>query len=349
MAEPLSPHVEQPGPTDIDDPLVRSEVRRAAVWIGMVLLAAGVVLLAQPLLLIFGGLIFAVILDGGTRLLGRWLPIRRGFRLALVCLLAFGFLAWVFYYAGTTFVAQASALRATVTEQALRVYAWAHGIGLVSDTSPNAIVQQALGSVGRLTSFVGSALGIVTSALLILVIGIFIALEPQLYHRGVAWMLPLRTRDSFYATVETVGATLRRLLFGRFVGMVVEGIFTWLALWLGGVPMAALLGLLTGVLAFIPNIGAIVSGVLMVAVGFSAGTNQGLWAIGTYFAVQNIDGYLILPYIARRTVDLAPAVVLAAQLLLGALFGFLGLLLADSIVATIKVSLEMWSGASEAD
>ena len=76
MAEPLSPHVEQPGPTDIDDPLVRSEVRRAAVWIGMVLLAAGVVLLAQPLLLIFGGLIFAVILDGGTRLLGRWLPIR---------------------------------------------------------------------------------------------------------------------------------------------------------------------------------------------------------------------------------------------------------------------------------
>jgi predicted PurR-regulated permease PerM len=122
--------------------------------------------------------------------------------------------------------------------------------------------------------------------------------------------------------------------------MVVEGLFTFAMLWAGGVPMAALLGLLTGILAFIPNLGAIVSGILMVAVGFSAGTDQGIWAIITYFAVQNIDGYLILPYIARKTVDIAPAIVLAAQLIFGALFGFLGLLLADPIMATLKVTLE---------
>jgi predicted PurR-regulated permease PerM len=157
----------------------------------------------------------------------------------------------------------------------------------------------------------------------------------------------MRSRHTFYGIMDAVGATLRRLLFGRIVGMVVEGLFTWAMLWFGGVPMAALLGLLTGVLAFIPNIGAIVSGVLMVAVGFSAGSSQGVWAIITYFAVQNIDGYLILPYIARRTVDLAPAVVLAAQFLLGALFGFLGLLLADTIVAAIKVTLQKWTEARD--
>ena len=110
--------------------------------------------------------------------------------------------------------------------------------------------------------------------------------------------------------------------------------------------MAALLGLLTGLLAFIPNIGAIVSGMLMVAVGFSAGTDAGLWAIFVYFFVQNVDGYLVVPYIARRTVDLAPALVLAAQLIFGALFGFIGLLLADPIVATIKVALEKISETS---
>jgi predicted PurR-regulated permease PerM len=128
---------------------------------------------------------------------------------------------------------------------------------------------------------------------------------------------------------------------------VFEGIFTWLMLayvcqifGIAPVPMAALLGLITGVLAFVPNIGAIVSGLLMVSVGFSAGNEQGIWAIIVYFAVQNIDGYVVLPYIARRTVDLAPAVVLAAQLIFGALFGFLGLLLADSILATIKVALQ---------
>ena len=69
---------------------------------------------------------------------------------------------------------------------------------------------------------------------------------------------------------------------------------------------------ITGLLAFLPNIGAIISGVLMVAVGFSAGPNEGLCAIFVYFFVQNVDGYLVIPYIARRTVDLAPAMVLAA-------------------------------------
>jgi predicted PurR-regulated permease PerM len=198
---------------------------------------------------------------------------------------------------------------------------------------------QLLGSVGRLTSAVGSAIGAFTSMILILVIGIFIAMEPRIYDRGIAWMLPLRHRATFYEISNNVGWTLRRLLAGRLAGMLFEGVFTWIMLSIGGVPMAALLGLITGLGAFIPNIGAIVSGVLMVAVGFSAGTDQGLWAIFVYFFVQNVDGYLVIPYIARRTVDLAPAVVLAAQLLLGALFGILGVLLADPILAALKVSL----------
>ncbi|GAA3999798.1 AI-2E family transporter [Sphingomonas humi] len=333
-------HVEQPGPAEFYDPAVRRELQRAWIWIGSLLLVAAVILLSQPLLLIVGGLVFAVLLDGGTRLLGRYLPLPRGLRLAIITLIGFGFLGWVLYYAGTTFAAQFEALRLTVEAQAMRLYAWAADHGMVAEGSSDTAVQQLLGSLGRVTSFVGSAIGALTSAFLILIIGIFFAVEPKVYDRGVAWMLPLRHRADYYDILATVGFTLRRLLFGRLVGMVVEGIFTFAVLWVGGVPMAALLGLLTGILAFIPNIGAIVSGILMVAVGFSAGTDQGLWAIFTYFAVQNIDGYLILPYIARKTVDLAPAIVLAAQLVFGALFGFLGLLLADPIMATIKVTLE---------
>lgn len=333
-------HVERPGPAEFRDPLVRNELKRAWVWIGSVLFVLALIFLAQPLLLIVGGLVFAVLLDGGTRLLGRWLPIRRGFRLLIVTLAGFGFLAWVLYYAGTTFAAQFEALRLTVEAQVMRLYAWAADHGMVAGGSTDTVTGQLLGSVGRLTSAVGTALGALTSAFLILVIGIFFAVEPKVYDRGLAWMLPLRHRAEYYEILSAVGFTLRRLLFGRLVGMVVEGLFTFAMLWAGGVPMAALLGLLTGLLAFIPNIGAIISGLLMVAVGFSAGTDQGIWAIVTYFAVQNIDGYLILPYIARKTVDLAPAMVLAAQLIFGALFGFLGLLLADPIMATLKVALE---------
>ncbi len=125
----------------------------------------------------------------------------------------------------------------------------------------------------------------------------------------------------------------------RLIAMVFEGVFTWFMLTIGGVPMAGLLGLLTGVLAFIPNIGAITSGVLMIAVGFSAGYGHGIWCIIVYFLVHNIDAYLVVPYVARRTVDLAPAVLLAMQLLMAALFGILGVLFADPILATLKVVL----------
>ena len=341
MARPptTEPHVERPGPAEFRDPLVRREMQRAAVWFGMALLIVGVIVLAQPLLLIVGGMIFAVFLDGGARLLGRFLPVPRGLRLLLVLLIGFGFLGWVFWFAGTTIAAQAEALRAVVTLQLNRAMDFAASLGLIPKGPPTNIGSQLLGSVGRLTSAVGSAIGAVTSVILMIVIGIFLAIEPRIYDRGIAWMLPIRHRERFYRIAKHVGFTLRRLLFGRLIGMIFEGMLTGILLYIVGVPMAGLLGLITGLLAFIPNIGAIVSGVLMVAVGFSAGPHEGVAAIIIYFAVQNLDGYVVIPYIARRTVDLAPAIVLAMQLLMGALFGILGVLFADPILAVLKVTL----------
>jgi len=340
------PHIERPGPAEFRDPLVRREMARAAVWFGMALAIAAVIVLAQPLLLIVGGAIFAVFLDGGVRMLGRVLPIPRGWRLLLTVLLGFGFIGWVFWFAGTTIGAQFEALRMVLTAQFNRLLEFVASLGLLPKGPPANLGSELLGSVGRLTSAVGSAIGAATSVIAMIVIGIFLAAEPRIYDRGIAWMLPVRHRAGFYRIAAHVGFTLRRLLFGRLVGMLFEGVFTWFMLayvsqiiGLGPIPMAALLGLVTGVLAFIPNIGAITSGVLMVAVGFSAGPHQGVYAIFVYFFVQNIDGYLVVPYIARRTVDLAPAIVLAMQLLMGALFGILGVLFADPILATLKVML----------
>ena len=332
------PHLERPGPAEFKDPLVRREMQKAAVWFGMALAIFGVITLGQPLLLIVGGAIFAVLLDGGIRLLGRYLPIPRGWRMLIVLLLGFGFLGWVFWFAGTTIAAQFEALRAVVSAQFGRVLKFASSLGLM-DAEPTNLRSELLGGAGRLTSAVGSVIGGVASVIAMVVIGIFLASEPRLYDRGIAWMLPLRHRAGFYRIAKHVGVTLRRLLFGRLIGMVFEGVFTWFMLTVGGVPMAGLLGLVTGVLAFIPNIGAIASGILMIAVGFSASPHQGIWCIVIYFLVHNIDAYVVVPFVARRTVDLAPAVLLAMQLLMAAVFGILGVLFADPILATIKVVL----------
>ena len=340
---------EEVGPTELYDPVIRSEIKRATVWIGMATLVIALIWLAQPILLIIGGIVLAAMFDGGARLLGRVLPIPRGFRLTIVVLAVFGFMYWTFVFTGSELAAQAASLQAIVETQVESIGNRIEAAGFnISAEDVKGLGSQILNSVGRVTEAVSSVLGAVTNLAMMLVLAIFIAAEPRMYERGLAWMLPLAEREHFYVTAGKLGSVLRRLMAGRLLGMAVEGVGTWILLSLGNVPMAALLGVLTGLLAFLPNIGAIVSGALIILVGFSAGVDVGLYAVFVYFVVQMVDGYLIVPMVAKRAVDLAPALVLGAQILFGALFGLIGLALADPIIAMIKVALERQSARNEA-
>ena len=342
---PITEHV---GPTDIHDPVLLKEAKRAAVWIGLAAGLALVVYLAQPLLIIFGGMVFAAMIDGGVRLLGRVLPIGRGWRVAMVVIFAAVFLVWTLTFAGTAMAQQAAQLPAVIQTQALKIIGWlqAHG-AIVNVKSIQGLIEKLAGSVGDVTSAVGGVIGGLTTAFGILVLGIYIAAEPHLYRRGFAWLLPVNERTRFEVTAAAMGKTLRRLLAGRLLGMAVEGVTTWILLALWGVPLAGVLGLLTGLLAFLPNIGAPISGALMVLVGFSDSTNTGLFCMVVYAVVQTVDGNIIVPMVAKRTADLAPALVLGMQLIMGTLFGILGLMLADPMVAMLKVALERQSLRNE--
>jgi predicted PurR-regulated permease PerM len=339
--EPVGTGPEAPGPADYADPVTQRELKKAVVWVAVLLVPVLVYVLAEPLFLILGGVVFASMLDGGTRLLGRVLPIGRGWRLGIVALLVTVSLLGFFALAGTQVAGQAAVLQKVVTGQADRLLNYAHNMGVLPpNEGVGSIGKQLMGSLGKVTAAVSTALGAVSSMAMIVVIGLFVAMEPRLYERGLAWMFPMRKRGDFYRTADAMGKTLRRLMAGRLAGMAIEGIFVGIALTIIGVPMAPLLGILTGLLAFLPNIGAIVSGALIVLVGFSAGSTTGIWACVVYGAVQMFDGYVIVPMVARRAVDLPPALVLGMQLLLGALFGILGLALADPLVAMTKVLLE---------
>jgi predicted PurR-regulated permease PerM len=330
-----------PGPNELRDPFVRREVQRAAIWIAMVGGVALAWMLAQPLLLILAAIVFATMLDGGTRLLGRVLPLGRGWRLAIVLLGCLGFVYWLVVFSGNQLVSQAAQLQTVIVTQVERLLALADANGVTAmEFDVKQAIDYVLGSVGRVTAAVGTVIGGLTSLAMIFVLGIFLAIEPRLYERGFAWLLPTSERSHFFNIANAMGFTLRRLMAGRLLGMLVEGVATWILLAVYGVPMAALLGIITGILVFIPNVGAILSGVLMVLVGFSLGLEGGLYALFVYAVVQTVDGYIIVPMVAKRTVDLAPALVLGAQLLFGALFGIMGLALADPIVAMIKVLLE---------
>ncbi|MBX9814876.1 MAG: AI-2E family transporter [Proteobacteria bacterium SG_bin5] len=344
VAERPDTLVEGPGPNELRDPLVRRELKKASVWLGLAALIALVVLLIQPLLIIFGGLVVAALIDGGVRLIHRVVKLPRGLAIALLLVAGISFVGFVGYSTGVQVSDQFAQLRATLVVQWGQASAWLAEHGMLPGPSNfNDIAQQAMGSVGRVTGFIGSAFGAVGTFVMIIVIGVFIAIEPKLYERGLQWMVPQAQRREFAITIERMAKTMRILLAGRLLGMVFEGLFTWVVLLIGGVPMALLLGIIAGVLAFIPNLGAIITGLLMVAVGFSAGIDTGLWALGTYVFVQLFDGWVVLPLVARRTVDMPPALTLSSQILASSLFGILGLALADPMTAMIKVALERGS------
>lgn len=242
-----APLEERTGPTDISDPLIRSEARKAFVWIGMAALFALVVFLSQSLLVIFGGVVVAALIDGGARVLGKVLKIPRGWRVGLVLLFALAFVAWMGQFAGSQIASQAAELPATLESQFHRGALWLerHGF-MLRVTDMRSLAREAIsgvgGGIGQVTRMVGGLIGGLTTLFLILVLGIYFALEPRLYRRGLGWMLPQERRGHFEETAEVMGQALRRLLFGRVIGMTVEGLFTWAMLEFYGVPMATLLG-----------------------------------------------------------------------------------------------------------
>jgi predicted PurR-regulated permease PerM len=179
-------HDRKPGPTDIADPQVRAEARRAFIWLGIAALMALSVVLAQPLIVVFGGIVFGAMIDGGARLLGKVLPIPRIWRVVLVLLFAVAFLLSVIAYAGSQIAAQAAALPATLTAQTFKILHWAdqHGIQ-INTRMRQTLTERALGGINELPGLLGGFIGGATTLFLILVLGIYFAVDPAPYQR--AW------------------------------------------------------------------------------------------------------------------------------------------------------------------
>ena len=340
---PAPPPAPPPSPIEPRSERSRTTVETALIWIAS---AAAVWLawqLAQALLLIFAGLVVAAGLRSAEDLLRRAVNLPHAVRLTIIVVVLVGLILGFLAFAGVALAAQAQQLSSTVDAQLARLTEMARGLGLniESDHSIPARLQSLLdGNFDRVAAFVGSAIGGLGALFFAFVFGIYVAADPRLYERGLEWLTPVAARGEMHATLVEMARVLRRWVAGRLLTMGIEGGFIFIGLSIVGVPLAGLLGLVSGLLAFIPNLGAMISGALIVAVGFSVGPTEGLWAIGIYLAVQLIEGNVLTPLIEKRAVDLAPAVVLAAQLLFGILFGILGVALADPIVALAKVALE---------
>ncbi|CAA2101284.1 hypothetical protein MBUL_01099 [Methylobacterium bullatum] len=334
---------------------------------------------ASTLLLIFAGILLGVFLDGLTRLLGQVIGLGRGLRLTIVSLILGGLTLGFLAFGGATVVQQGRELGQTVTKQAgsVRDRLKEYGIDLPAFSAPSeapgdqdagkaketetdkdkkagglgGLASGAIKSPGSLLSDAGSMLGpaaaVVTglfsalgNVLVIVFLGLACAADPGSYRDGAVRFVPPRYRPRATALLDGMGETLRHWLFGQLITMAVIFVCIWAGLSFLGIGGALILGLQAGLLAFIPTIGPLIAGVIIVLAGLASGTNAALGAFGVYLVVQCLESYGLTPFIQKQALDIPPATIFAGQLVLGVLFGLWGIALALPLMAVIKVVLE---------
>ncbi len=140
--------------------------------------------------------------------------------------------------------------------------------------------------------------------------------------------------------LDGAGETLRHWLFGQLLTMTAIFLFTWAGLAFLGIGGALILGLQAGLLAFVPTVGPLVAGLVILLAALASGPKALLGALGVYLAVQCLESYGLTPFIQKRALDIPPATIFAGQLVLGVIFGLWGIALALPLLAVIKVLLE---------
>jgi predicted PurR-regulated permease PerM len=141
--------------------------------------------------------------------------------------------------------------------------------------------------------------------------------------------------------LSSIGTTLRRWLLSQFVAMVVIGAVTTAVLLALGVEAAVSLGLIAGLLEFVPNVGPLLSALPAVAMGFLDSPQKALMVAIAYVGIQFAENHLLIPFLMRKGLDLPPVLTIVGQALMAFLFGFLGLLVAVPLIAAILVAVKM--------
>lgn len=211
-------------------------------------------------------------------------------------------------------------------------------------SSPESTAELMRSSAGRVFSILGgilsTSLGLVANVGLIFFVGIFIAVDPALYRDGFARLFPLERRERVSDILSRMSSALFNWLMGRFLAMLITGGGTAVALLVLGIPMAVSVGVITGLLTFVPNIGAIVGLVLAILMALPQGMATVGWVVGLYAVLQLLESNVITPLVQQHQTAIPPALLLSFQVIMGALAGFLGLMVATPLLAASLVLIE---------
>ena len=322
---------------------------------------------SATLFLIFAGMLLGVALNAMSNMFGRVVQLPHSLRLTIVCLALAGMLSGVVFLGGATIAQQATALSDTIKSQLVSVKAFLEkngfdtsyfelgNAGAAPAASSTAIASTPathnLPSAGTLAAGGGAIvsqtlklfLGTVSAVgnfFIVLFLGLTFAAQPAVYRKGLLFMAPLRHRARATLIVDRIGETLERWLMAQIITMAAVFLVTWIGLTIIGIQSSFILGIQAGLLAFIPTVGALLGGLIVVLASLASGWVAGASALVLFMGVHALESYILTPIIQRHALDIPPATLFAFQILLGVVFGIWGLALALPLMAIVKVVID---------
>lgn len=324
---------------------------------------------AATLFLVFAGVLLGVALTAMTHLLQKVMGGPHALRLALVCVVLAGMLSGVVFLGGATIARQAAVLSNTLKSQLVTVKTFLeqHGVDTsylelgsltatptstsdmpTTTTAPPAALPKNLPSAGALASGGGAIvsqtlkllLGTVSAVgnfFIVLFLGLSFAAQPGVYRKGLLALSPKKHRHSVTVVVDRISDTLERWLIAQMITMAAVFLVTWIGLSIIGIDSSFILGIQAGLLAFIPTVGALIGGLIIVLASLASGWVAAFSAFLLFLGVHALESYILTPIIQRQALDIPPATLFAFQILLGVVFGLWGLALALPLMAIVKV------------
>lgn len=328
----------------------RGTLRSVLITLGVVALAlVGLYLLrnfAAALLLIFAGILFGIFLNGLTNLAMTWLRLPRWAGLTLICVLLFGAVGTFVWLAGPQVVRQMQQLvqqlpsSLNALQLQLQQYDW--GRALLGNMPSLGQMHWSIGALlGPVTQAFSMTIEVIGWSVFIFFVGLYLAASPCAYLDPALLVLAPEHRARGREVFHSLGQGLGWWLFGRAVTMTSLGALTALALWLFGIPLALVLGVIAGVLLFVPYLGAIAAAIPALLVALLESPAKAFWVLVIYTSVHLVEGYLITPFVQRRAVALPPGLLLSVQLLSASLFGLGGVIFSTPLTVVGIILVQM--------
>ena len=309
-------------------------VRRVLIVLSLAALFFLAWQLRTLLLMLFGAVVIATIFRAIADNLRRLTRLPNWAATALSIIIVIGVVAGLVAIFGTYVSAQFETMRVKLPE-AWRVFEGRVGdFGLDTQLKALAASLTPSGNFGRTLLSIG---GGIADFIVVIFAGIYLATQPQFYMTGAIKLVPPARRELATEAMMESERALRLWLKGQGIAMIVVGLLTGFGLWLLGMPSALALGLLAGLLEFIPFAGPILAAIPAVLLGLAVSPEMALWVALLYLAVQQFEGNVLTPLVQQYAVDLPGVVLLFSLIGFGALFGTLGVILAAPLAVVTMV------------